>query len=100
MAKSKATTPSELPTGWKESGGHLVAGYRFKDFVQATTFLHEVAFAAEAQEHHPDFSVHWNEVRFTVWSHDVDAITERDQKLAAKIARIAERHGATILGKP
>lgn len=83
-----------LPSGWKESGGHLVAHYKFKDFAQAMGFLNEVALRAEAAEHHPDFTVHWNEVRFEVWSHDVDGITERDHMLVAQIADVAKRHAA------
>ena len=83
-----------LPAGWRKQRGHLVAGYRFKDFAQAMTFLHEVAFASEAQGHHPDFSVHGNEVRFEVWSHDAEGITDRDHTLVATIAKIAQRHGA------
>jgi 4a-hydroxytetrahydrobiopterin dehydratase len=86
-----------LPEGWRERKGRLVCGYEFKDFVRAMGFLQEVAFTAEKMEHHPDFTVHWNEVRFEVWSHDADAITERDQKLVAKLAKIAQRHKAKTL---
>ena len=85
------------PSGWKVSGGHLVAGYRFQDFAEAMGFLNEVALRAEAAEHHPDFTVHWNEVRFEVWSHDVDGITGRDQRLVAQIAQVARRHKAKSL---
>lgn len=87
----------ELPKGWREKQGRLRVGYQFKDFVQAMTFLHEVAFVAESHEHHPDFAVHWNEVRFEVWSHDVNGITDRDHRLVAGIAAIASRHGAKLL---
>ena len=85
----------ELPEGWKERDGKLRAVYEFKDFVRAMTFLHEVAFLAESSEHHPDFTVHWNRVDFTVWSHDVDKVTNRYLKLVAGIAKIAVRHTAT-----
>lgn len=84
----------KLPEGWREKEGHLVCTYKFKDFVRAMTFLNEVAFAAEAQEHHPDFTVHFNEVRFEVWTHDADKVTESDTKLVAKISKIAQRHKA------
>lgn len=79
---------------WTEKGGRLHAGYRFKDFVRAMGFLQEVAFAAEKMQHHPDFHVHWNEVRFELWSHDAGKVTERDHKLSDRIATIAKRHRA------
>lgn len=96
MAKSTDAT-TQLPKGWREEGGRLKAGYKFRDFQGAMSFLVEVAFQAEVNEHHPDFSVHWNEVRFEVWSHDANRVTERDHHLVGQIARIADRHGATAL---
>ena len=82
------------PAGWAENKGKLRASYEFKDFKRAMVFLNEVAFAAEAQEHHPDFTVHWNQIEFVVWSHDAGKVTERDHKLVKKIAAIAKRHRA------
>lgn len=96
MAKTGDTT-TQPPKGWKETEGRLRAGYKFRDFQGAMSFLVEVAFQAEVNEHHPDFSVHWNEVRFEVWSHDEERVTERDHKLVAQIAKIAERHAAKPL---
>jgi len=80
-----------LPAGWKKQKGHLVGGYRFKDFERAMTFVNAVADRAEKVEHHPDFHIHWNEVQFEVWSHDEGKVTERDRALVADIAKIARR---------
>lgn len=82
------------PSGWTTKNGKLVASYEFKDFTRAMVFLNEVAFVAEAQEHHPDFAVHWNKVDFVVWSHDAGKVTDRDHQLVKKIAAIAKRHRA------
>ena len=86
----------EWPSGWRVEENRLRCTYKFADFVQAMAFLTEVAHAAERLEHHPDFCVHWNKVEFTVWSHDVDSITERDRKLVPEIAKIATRHGGKL----
>jgi 4a-hydroxytetrahydrobiopterin dehydratase len=82
------------PPGWKTKQGKLQARYEFADFKRAMVFLNEVAFTAEAHEHHPDFTVHSNQVDFVVWSHDAGKVTERDHKLVKKIAAIAKRHRA------
>lgn len=94
---ARPAVPAALPAGWKEERGRLTGAYRFRDFAQAMAFLTEVALRAEAAEHHPDFAVHWNEVRFEVWTHDAGAVTDRDHALAAQIAAAAERHGAKRL---
>jgi len=83
-----------LPAGWATKQGKLVNAYEFKDFKRAMVFLNEVAFAAEAQQHHPDFTVHWNRVDFVVWSHDAGKVTDRDRKLVKTIAAVAKRHRA------
>ena len=95
MAKTGDST-AQLPQGWRQADGRLKATYKFRDFQAAMSFLVEVAFQAEVNEHHPDFAVHWNEVRFEVWSHDLDGVTDRDHKLVAQIAKIADRHGAKL----
>jgi len=95
MAKTGDAT-TQLPHGWREEKGRLKATYKFRDFQGAMSFLVEVAFQAEVNEHHPDFTVHWNEVQFEVWSHDENRVTERDHNLVAQIAKIADRHGAKL----
>lgn len=86
------------PPGWRKVKNRLRCAYEFRDFVHAMTFLYEVAHWAERRQHHPDFTVHWNRVDFAVWSHDVNAVTERDEKLVAGIHKIATRHGAKRAG--
>ena len=43
---------------WKEENNQLKRSFEFKDFVEAFTFMTEVAFAAEKMSHHPN----WNNV--------------------------------------
>jgi 4a-hydroxytetrahydrobiopterin dehydratase len=64
--------------------------FRFDDFRQSMAFLGEVADLAESEGHHPDFSVHYNRVDFTVWTHAITGLHENDFILASKIDRIFE----------
>jgi 4a-hydroxytetrahydrobiopterin dehydratase len=57
----------------------------FKDFVQLMNFVNKMADLAEAEGHHPDFTVHYNVLDITLWTHKVDGLTESDFILAAKI---------------
>jgi 4a-hydroxytetrahydrobiopterin dehydratase len=57
----------------------------FADFKAAMAFLNRLAELAEAENHHPDFAVHYNRVRLTLWTHVSGGLTENDLILAAKI---------------
>jgi 4a-hydroxytetrahydrobiopterin dehydratase len=71
--------------GWNAEGDRLKKTFTFKDFVTAMEFLNRVAEVAESEQHHPDFSVHYNKVSFEIWTHTVKGLSENDFILAAKI---------------
>ncbi len=75
--------------GWHRSGTEIAKTFDRKDFDGSLRFVNAVAAEANAQDHHPDIGVSWNEVVLTLSSHDVGALTERDFRLAAAIDRIA-----------
>lgn len=78
---------------WKEEDNQLKRSFKFKDFTQAFAFMTEVAFAAEAQQHHPNWSNVYNTVSFALNTHDAgDTVTEKDRKLAKAIDQIADRY--------
>lgn len=83
--------------GWdvREERTRLHRQFRFKDFVQAMDFVNAMADVAEAEGHHPDFTVHYNTVDVTVWTHVVGGLSENDFILAAKLDRLREAKPAT-----
>jgi 4a-hydroxytetrahydrobiopterin dehydratase len=72
-------------TGWEVKDDKVTKTFTFKDFVTAMEFLNRVAEVAEAEAHHPDFSVHYNRVDFEISTHDVDGLSDNDFIMAAKI---------------
>jgi 4a-hydroxytetrahydrobiopterin dehydratase len=80
-----------IPVGWTENGNALVRTIKFADFAEAFAFLTRVAFHAEKQDHHPEFTSVWNRVDFRLTSHDAGGITERDLELARTINLLAAR---------
>lgn len=78
---------ADLP-GWTLSGdGDAVAiekTYRFANYYETISFVNALAFVANAMDHHPDLSVHYNRcvVRFN--THDVKGISETDFDCAAR----------------
>lgn len=69
----------------------------FADFVQAFSFMTEVAFLAEASNHHPEWSNVWNRIEIALTTHTADGITKADLNLAAEIDRIASRFDLACL---
>jgi 4a-hydroxytetrahydrobiopterin dehydratase len=63
----------------------LAREFRFRDFKQAMAFVNRMADVAESEGHHPDFCVHWNQVRVELWTHATGGLHRNDFILAAKI---------------
>ena len=78
---------------WTEKDNALQATFEFKDFVQAFAFMTEVAFHAEKQQHHPDWSNVYNKVSFKLNTHDAGGtVTDKDRKLAKAIDAVAAKY--------
>ena len=74
--------------GWTIEQGKLHRTFEFKDFVQAFGFMTSVALAAEAMNHHPDWSNSWNKVTIDLMTHSVGGLSRFDFELAGKIQKI------------
>ena len=79
--------------GWDVQDEHkkIHKHHRFKDFREAMRFVNAMADLAEAEGHHPDFSVHYNTVDVTLWTHAVGGLSENDFIVAAKLDQIEAR---------
>jgi 4a-hydroxytetrahydrobiopterin dehydratase len=75
--------------GWSLNGKWITKEFDFKDFVGAMKFVNRVADIAEAEGHHPDIHIHYNRVRFDIWTHAIDGLSENDFILAAKIDSVS-----------
>jgi len=82
------TTP---PPGWELRDGRLHRVVEFPDFVTAWSFMSAVALAAEAMDHHPDWSNSYGRVVIDLVSHDVGRVTDRDLRLAERIDQLLGR---------
>ncbi|MEZ4948440.1 MAG: 4a-hydroxytetrahydrobiopterin dehydratase [Saprospiraceae bacterium] len=72
---------------------HLHAKLQFDDFATAFAFMTEVAIHAEKQNHHPNWSNVYNNVEIKLNTHDAgDVVTEKDEKLAKTIEKIARKY--------
>jgi 4a-hydroxytetrahydrobiopterin dehydratase len=97
----RALTPSEVVTALSKLGGWTLSSdgadvaiektFRFANYYETISFVNAVAFIANAQDHHPDLSVHYNRcvVRFN--THDVGGLSVTDFDCATRVdALVAE----------
>ncbi len=74
-----------LSLGWEVKDNALVKEFRFRDFVEALSFVIKVGFLAEKSSHHPDILIKYNRVILSLTTHDEGGITDKDYKLARMI---------------
>ncbi|WP_111719684.1 VOC family protein [Homoserinimonas sp. OAct 916] len=91
---SPAQTRDALTGAFVHLDGALYASYSTDDFARAAQLVAEVAEAAERANHHPDVSLGYGQIAFTVSSHDAGGVTGRDLRLAEEIEQLAHRAGA------
>ena len=74
---------------WTEENNRLKKTFKFKDFQEAFAFMTRVAFLAEAQGHHPNWSNVYNTVTIELTTHDAgNVVTQKDKDLASAIDKI------------
>lgn len=68
---------------WKEENNKLKKEYKFKDFVQAISWMTECSFHIEKQNHHPEWRNVYNTFYVELCTHDAgNTVTEKDRILA------------------
>ena len=79
----------ELNADWQiVEGHHLRREFRFKDFAAALEFVNRIGEIAESENHHPDIHLAWGRVVVEIWTHAIDALSENDFILAAKLDQL------------
>ncbi|MDG1539678.1 MAG: 4a-hydroxytetrahydrobiopterin dehydratase [Candidatus Poseidonia sp.] len=74
-----------LPEGWEEIDGRLMHEVAFENFQEAKSFVDEISAICEEQAHHADIHFGWGYVVIELMTHDEQAITEKDLRLAEAI---------------
>ena len=76
--------------GWRLTDGEIVKNFAFPSFMDAIGFIDRVAEKAEAANHHPDLTNHYNRVRVGLHTWSENAITTKDIALAREIESVVQ----------
>lgn len=88
LSEQEINAKLESLEGWTYSGSGLQTSFEFANFKEAFTLMTRIAFEAEAQNHHPNWSNVYNQLEITLSTHDAGGVTEKDFKLAEAIEEI------------
>ncbi len=68
---------------------YLIKEFKFKNFIEAFSFMTKVALLAEKANHHPDWSNVYNKVIIKLNTHDAgDTVTAKDIALSESIDKL------------
>ncbi|WP_339102332.1 4a-hydroxytetrahydrobiopterin dehydratase [Haloterrigena salinisoli] len=76
---------AQLPDEWSREGDEIVRAYEFDDYLRGVNFAQMVGEIAEAQVHHPEIVIRYEEVEIRLTSHEEGGITEQDIEMAELI---------------
>ena len=82
--------------GWRKVLNKLVARFETGDFNTGTALVTRIAEAADEANHHPDVELRYPHVTVSLISHDVNAITARDIRLARRISELVAEAGVSV----
>jgi len=74
--------------GWSFTPEGIRKHYKMEGFMSVIHLVNRVAELAEAADHHPDILIRYDELTFTLITHYLGGITQKDFDLAARIDSI------------
>jgi 4a-hydroxytetrahydrobiopterin dehydratase len=73
---------------WTFTDMTITREFKFRNFVEAFSFMTGIALEAEKMDHHPDWKNVYNQVTISLNTHTVQGITQLDFDLAKRIDAI------------
>lgn len=80
------TVMKEIPE-WtlSDDGKSICRDFKFKGFFRTMGFVNAMAWIANSENHHPDFTTGYNHCEVTFTTHAIDGLSENDFICAAKV---------------
>ena len=87
MDRSEAQSTLAEIAGWDLSpdGKSISRRFEFKGFYKCMSFINAMAWIANSENHHPDFSAGYSFCAVTFTTHAIDGLSENDFICAAKV---------------
>lgn len=76
--------------GWEFNDDAIHTKLEFENFKETFSIMTRIAFEAEAQQHHPEWTNVYNTLSISLTSHDAGGVTEKDFKMVKAIENIID----------
>ena len=73
---------------WEEVSGKLIKTFYFKDYKEVMTFISNVMKIADKQNHHPDMTVHYDNVKLSITDHEKGKVSDKCHKFVNAVNNI------------
>lgn len=90
LSKEEIQDRLEAFDGWEYRDGAIHTSLEFENFKEAFSVMVRIAFEAEAQQHHPEWTNVYKELSISLSTHDAGGVTEKDFTLARSIESIID----------
>ena len=86
-SEAAANLLHDLP-GWTVLNQRLEKTFGFRNHYEATAFLNAIAWVSHRENHHPELTLGYKDVRVCYWTHAIGGLSENDFICAAKIEKL------------
>lgn len=92
LNRSQAEQLLQQISGWtlRDDGAAILRRFEFKGFYKTMAFINAMAWIANQQMHHPDFSAGYNFCLVTFTTHAIHGLSENDFICAAKVNELLD----------
>ncbi|MDA3934614.1 MAG: 4a-hydroxytetrahydrobiopterin dehydratase [Gammaproteobacteria bacterium] len=92
LSNEQASKLLQQLTGWtlQNDGKAIQRRFEFKGFYKTMAFINALAWIANQQMHHPDFSAGYNFCLVTFTTHAINGLSENDFICAAKVNELMD----------
>jgi len=73
---------------WKETEKGLQTTLKFENQTELASFVLKLAELSDKIQHHADMDIRYNQLHLNIFTHDKDAVTEKDYALSKEIERL------------
>ena len=87
LTKTEVIQKLKRLSGWKMVKGRnaITKTFKFKDFIQAFSWMTAMAIYAEKKNHHPEWSNVYSTIVVTLSTHDSGGVTKLDLDMAQEM---------------
>ena len=75
-------------SNWEEVSNKLIKIFYFKNYKEVIPFVNSVMKIADKQNHHPDMTVHYDNVKLSITNHDKGKVSDKCHKFVDEVNKI------------